>query len=299
MKSLIAILTYRRLGALQTMLKGIAQHCPQYKCAVFEDCGQRDATADYLQQGRYPEPKPELMATEYIPQIPDESNYFNMDVFMGDLNLGVAGNSNRALKYFMDSDYDHLCLCNDDLHVDGNFVDVYSRAHSELEVGMFCFCDFTHHESYKWTTYPMRGWKVKFLPRFTGIMMSVTRQTVEKAGYFDTTFGQFGEEHCDWTIRCRLAGGIRLNGQDMNCLDVETNTLRHQDVETSVIGIDRKLADEQAANAMQAASQSYSHRHFYRSFNLKTPPKAGGYRGAGLPVNKLLTCGYKLGTALV
>ena len=311
MKSAIAILTYRRLHALKAMLEGVEKHCPQYACAVFEDCGQRDNTADYLQKGREPVRRPELMATEYEPVYTDrgdDMNHQNVRVFMGDRNLGVAGNSNRALKWFMDGDWDHLLLCNDDLFVLGDFAKLYAEAHSELGVGLFCFCDFTEAspaisgapETYKWTTYPVRGWKVKFLPRFTGIMMSVTRKTVENAGYFDATFGQFGEEHCDWTIRCRLAGGIRLNNQDMNCLDIEHALLRHQDVETSMPrGKERQEADNEAGRIMREAARSYAYRHYYRPFRLKVPVKAGGYRGGGIPTQRLLEYGYNLVTDLV
>ena len=308
MKSAIAILTYRRLHALKAMLEGVEKHCPQYSCAVFEDCGQRDNTADVLCAGRVPEAQKPLMATKWIPDDPQAAKYPNVDVYMGDRNLGVAGNSNRALKWFMDGDWDHLLLCNDDLFVLGDFANLYARAHTELGVGMFCFCDFTEAspaisgapETYKWTSYPVRGWKVKFLPRFTGIMMSVTRKTVEAAGYFDASFGQFGEEHCDWTIRCRLAGGIRLNNQDMNCLDIEHALLRHQDVETSMPrGAERQQADVEASRIMHEAARSYVYRHFYRPFRLKMPLKAGGYRGGGIPASRLLDYGYNLVTDLV
>lgn len=308
MKSCIAVLTYRRLNALKTMLDGLSKYCPQYSTAVMEDCGQRDATADILCAGRSPEPQKHLMATRWIPEDLEKANYPNVDVYMGDRNLGVAGNSNKALKWFMDGDCDHLLLCNDDLFVLGDFADLYARAHQELGVGMFAFCDFTEAspaisgapETYKWTTYPVRGWKVKFLPRFTGIMMSVTRKTVEDAGYFDASFGQFGEEHCDWTIRCRLAGGIRLNNQDMNCLDVEHTLLRHQDVETSMPrGVERQMADEEASRVMQEAARSYAYRHFYRPFRLKLPSKAGGYRGGGISVSRLLDYDYNLVVDLV
>ena len=266
--------------------------------AVFEDCGNRDATADLLQAGRAPVVRPELMAIEYTP---DGRAPVSLEgqVFMGLRNLGVAGNSNRALKWFLDSDCDHLCLCNDDLHVLGDFASFYGRGHQDLGVGMFCFCDFTHHPSYKWTTYPWRGYKVKFLPRFTGIMMSVTRALVEKVGYFDAAFGQFGEEHCDYTIRVRLAGGIRLNDQDMNCLDLEHALLKHQDVETSVVGGARAEADREASIIMQQAAASYKHTHYYRPFRLRLPRLAGGYRGGGIPVQHLLEHGYVLVTDLI
>ena len=231
----------------------------------------------------------------------------NAQVFMGQRNLGVAGNSNRALKWFMDSKADHLCLCNDDLFVEGNFVDFYAKAHQDLNVGMFCFCDFTEKspaisgppESYKWTTYPWRGYKLKFLPRFTGIMVSITRSLLEKVGYFDAVFGQFGEEHCDFTVRCRMAGGIRIDKQDMNCLDVEHALLRHQDVETSVTGLTRKMADAEAAHIMEQCTRTYHNTHYYRPYRLKMPRMGGGYMGGGIPVRNLLACGYTLLTDLV
>jgi GT2 family glycosyltransferase len=293
MKSAIAIITYRRLHALLTMFSGIAQHCPHYSLGVFEDCGQRDETADFLQVGRKPVPNKTLWATEYVPVASQPSNMPNAQMFLGDHNLGVAGNSNRALKWFMDGDWDHLCLCNDDLHVKGDFVQYYAKAHEDLDVGMFCFCDFTG-DTYKWTTTPWRGYKVKFLPRFTGIMMSVTRKLVEKLGYFDSVFGQFGEEHCDYTIRARLAGGISLQGQPMNCLDVEHNLLAHQEVETSVVGAARQQADREASVIMRECSKSYGYRHYYRPFRLKQPVMAGGYRGGGIPAQQLLDNGYAL-----
>jgi len=307
MRSAVAILTYRRLHALQAMLRGLDDHCPQYPTAIFEDVGQRDSTADYLQKGRVPEKRPHLMAAEWIPQMPDQSNHFNTQVFMGDMNLGVAGNSNRALKWFMDSDCDHLCLCNDDLFVTGDFVKYYAAAHADLGVGMLCFCDFDKAspaisgppESYKWVTYPWRGYKVKMLPRITGIMISITRALVEKIGYFDAEFGKFGEDHVDYTIRARFAGFIRMEQQDMNCLDVEHNLLAHQDVQTSMVGAARRSADSEAAAVMQRSAFEYKFRHYYRPFRLLYPKFAGGYYGTGIPCRQLEQIGYRLVSDLV
>lgn len=305
MRSCIAILTYRRLNAICAMMQGVEQHCSVYKTAIFEDCGQRDGTFDYLTKGRSPlEVRTDLLATLYAPVGGDagETNYPNTEVYIGDRNLGVTGNSNRALKWFLDGDWDHLCLCNDDLFVTGDFVKFYAQAHQDLGTEMFCFCDFTEAspaisgppESYKWTTYRVRGYGVKFLPRFTGIMMSVTRKLVEKIGFFDAEFGRFGEEHCDYTIRARFAGGIRCEGQDMNCLDVEHNLLKHQDVPTSMSGIVRKHADTEARSIMERASFEYRFRHYYRPFRLTYPVMASGYYGAGIPCRQLEQIGYKL-----
>jgi len=288
------------------MMAGVEEHCPQYQTAIFEDCGQRDGTTDFLCAGRVPEPKPELRATMYTPGTDlMAANYPNAQVYTGDINLGVTGNSNRALKWFMDGDWDHLLLCNDDLLVTGDFAKFYAAAHQDLGVGMFCFCDFDKEspaisgkpETYKWTTYRCRGYGVKFLPRFTGIMMSVTRDLLTKIGYFDAEFGKFGEEHCDFTIRARMAGGIQCEGQDMNCLDVEHALLKHQDVQTSMSGPARTHADEEARGVMQRASFEYRFRHYHRRFHLTYPVMASGYYGAGIPCRQLDQIGYKIVTA--
>lgn len=281
-------------------MEGLQKHCSVYKTAIFEDCGQRDNTADILQAGRESTYRRDLAAFQYMPKDGPagfEARFPNVEVYMGETNLGVTGNSNRALRWFMEeTDADHLCLCNDDILVHGDFVKFYAQGHQDLGVGLWCFCDFTHHESYRWTSYRVRGYDVKFLPRFTGIMMSITRDLVEKVGYFDAAFGKFGEEHCDYTIRCRFAGGIRLENQDMNCLDLEHKLLAHQDCATSVTGQERRQADMESYQVMQQASQDYRWRHYYRPYRLWLPKMAGGYSGGGIPVSNLLDMGYRLVT---
>ena len=301
-KSLIGILTYRRLHALKTMMAGIEEHCPQYPVVISEDCGNRDGTTKFLTDRRTAEPVPLLQSTKYV--APDSGNcvYPNADVYIGDRNVGVAGNSNRILKVFADGDWDHLVLCNDDLLVTGDFVKFYAQAHRDLNVGMFCWCGFDkaspaisgRPETYKWTTYPWRGYGVKFLPRFTGIMISITRELFDKIGYFDSEFGKFGEDHCDFTVRARLAGGIRLDKQDMHCLDVEHKLLSYQEVETSVTGAVRHRADREASRIMQRAAYEYTHRHYYRPFGINFPESAGGYSGEGIACRVLSRIGYKL-----
>jgi hypothetical protein len=410
---------------------------------VFEDCGQRDGTERFLSQGRIAQPALHLLAEEYLvnPENHGSAQFPAVSMFLGTRNLGVTGNTNRALHWFLtETDADHLCLCNDDLHVDGDFVRLYGKAHQDLEVGFFCFSDFTDPK-YAFTTAQMRGYTVKFLSRYTGIMMSMTRELVEKIGYFDTAFGAFGEEHslpeegriwmadgtqrpigkvrkgdkvvgwvagrlrphlcpsevvgvksydselvqvvfesgrsflctpdhrwlnydggqythpaigrrlvqvmdpstelhtpfgrtedfrqpdrivqvlpvagahvyclrtrtgnyvaegyasknCDFTIRARFAGGIRLGGVDMHCLDIGHSFLRHQECATSMAGVERQRADIEASHVMQQASRNYSWRDYYRPFGLhRLPVLAGAHSGGGISVEHLRDCGYTL-----
>lgn len=301
MKSAIAIITYNRRHALEEELTGLMAHCRQYPVGIFEDCGHKDSTRAFLKQGAVPLVsevwRPELMADE----LRGVQGFSNVTAFLGAKNLGVSGNSNRALKWLMEeTDADHFCLINDDLHVYGDFVDFYKQAHLDLGVGMFCFCDFTG-PTYRWVDIKKRGYNVKLCPRMTGIMMSFTRELINAIGYFDMGFGKFGEEHCDFTVRARLAGHISLDGVMQQQLDVHhyrigeqpVELIKHQEVETSVAGSVRKQADAESVVAMKAASEGYRHRHLFRHFSLHLPKYAGGTRAAGIPVDGMLPA-YKL-----
>jgi len=292
-KSAIAVLTYNRRAVVEEELRGLHQHCAQYPTAVFEDCGHRDDARKFLKAGMgTPTWRPDLMADEYA-HAEGKQNY---KVFLGARNLGVSGNSNRAIRWFMkETDADYLCLLNDDLHVEGDFVEFYRQAHLDLGVGMFCFCDFTA-PTYRWVDIKKRGYNVKLCPRMTGIMMSFTRDMINAIGYFDMSFGKFGEEHCDFTVRARLSGNISLDGVMQQQIDVHhyrvgepaVQLIKHQEVETSMTGTVRKHADAESVVAMRAASESYRHRHLYRPFCLNLPKYAGGLRTAGIPVDSLL-----------
>lgn len=285
MSTAIAILTYNRINALKNTLFGLLQHCDQHRIGIFEDCGQRDGTESYLRGNTKGFEEKEIMAIRH------ESTHIGEKVqaFLGICNLGVAGNSNRALRWFTQTGCEHLILMNDDLHVLGDFVNFYKRAHTDLNVGMFSFCDFTHHPSYQWITVNSRGYQVKLCPRMTGIMMSMTRKVVETIGYFDSRFGKFGEEHCDYMNRARLARFIDLDGQMQPQIDLEPKRplLKHQDVETSVTGAERIAADQEASATMRQVASRYGLDPIYRPYQLRLPKMTAGIGGVGIPAENL------------
>jgi len=302
-KSAIAILTYNRLPALEKMLQGIDQHCPGYPCAIFEDAGQADGTRQWLRMSMPPDQlrnrdRPDLMAWEY-------EISFVRQAFIGHRNLGVAANSNRALRWFMgETDADHLCLCNDDLEVLGDFAAFYHQAHEDLGSGLYCFNDFWESPTHRWIIARSRGYRVRVFQRMTGIMLSVTRAAIAKAGYFDTRFAKFGEEHCDWTNRLRFCGQIKLDGLDQVCLDVEPTlpdgnpapaVLRHQNIPSSVTGAERAREDKLAEQRMHEASDRYKTEPHYRPFSLVWPGRMGGQSGNGIQMEE--APGYKIVTA--
>lgn len=291
MKSAIAILTYNRLPVLQEELNGIYEHCSQYPLAIFEDMGNRDGTASWLlkKTDGVAYERNDLMADEY--RCED-----GVRIFLARRNLGVAGNSNRAIKWFMEeTDADHLVLLNDDLHVLGDFVAWYAKAHTDLNIGMFSFCDFTHHASYRWIDVRKFGYIVKICPRMTAIMTSMTRKVIDAIGYYDAQFGKFGQEHCDHMNRARFAQFMNLDGMMQPQIDVHHHStsqsqralLKHQECETSVLGIDRQIANQTADEIIKEVGKSYRYRHLHRPFCLHLPKHAGAHGEQGIPVDEM------------
>jgi len=232
--------------------------------AIFEDCGQSDGTRQWLTSTTKKVPRPDLLATEH------SLGGGGPKAFLGTDNLGVSGNSNRALKWFMEeTKADHLLLCNDDVEFFGDAGNAYSSAHWATNIGLFCFCDFTSQQ-YKCTPVTYRGVQLKKLSRMTGMVMSITRQLVESIGYFDPQFGRFGEEHCDYTVRARYAGQQSIMGIHQYCLDIDPQTpvLKHQVVNSTISIQEKPLLDQAAGSMMREKSKRYPFTDPYLGFSL-------------------------------
>ena len=229
------------------VLAGLERHCGRYPLAIAEDCGLYDTTAEFLRSDRKPlDYRHDMLA--------DHTTYHKAQVFLGRHNLGVAGQSNRLIRWFMEeTKADHLCLLNDDLIVNGDFVAFYREAHQDLGFQLLSFCDF-NSETYRWVTVPARtprrSYNVKVLPRMTGIMLSFSRALVERIGYFDTAFGKFGDEHsapggslvacCDYKNRPieTIKEGDEILGWDSRPPNFFDNTLRG----SKVLGVLKRVA---------------------------------------------------------
>jgi GT2 family glycosyltransferase len=274
MKIAIAVLTWNRLPALQQILKGLGAHCSQHRQAVFEDAGIRDNTADSLLfcVQSVSEFKPEYRATHV--------KSMDVDVFLGSENLGVAGNSNRALRWFMqESECDYLCLCNDDLTVKGDFAAFYAEAWTKLKIGLFCYCGFTS-KMYAWDPDHVSGYVIKKLGRMTGAMMAMPRELVDRIGYFDMRFGKFGEEHVDFTNRARLAGYQQVRNRSQPCLDLKHDLLEHLEVPSTMVGHEKAEAEAIASQGVK--SIDYVADGLYRPYRLFNKIKVAGVDGDGI-----------------
>jgi GT2 family glycosyltransferase len=290
MSSAIAILTYNRIGPLQKTFGSVMQTKDRTSpVAIFEDCGQSDATRAWLRNNVQGERIESVLATRYT--LSKSTAPSRVEAFLGDENLGVAGNSNRALWWFMNhTTADHLMLCNDDIEFVGDATALYRTAHESTGIGLFCFCDFDS-EQFKCTPVLCRGTKLKKLSRMTGMMMSITRKLVESIGYMDPQFGPFGEDHCDFTVRARCAGHQAVNGQDLYCLDVEQPEpplLKHQVVASCIDPNDKPHLDAMANAVMVEKSKAYHFSDAYLAYSLKRNHLVDSINGRGTMADALL-----------
>jgi ankyrin repeat protein len=224
-KSCIAVLTYNRQSVLKPALESLAKHC-HAPIAIFEDAGFKDDTRKKLAVGA-PKLRPALEVEEYVG--PD------FTAFLGTSNLGVAGNTNRAIQWFLESDFDHLLLCNDDFIALGDFVSFYAQAHRDLGIGLFCFCDHEELE-YQPKVAELNGYTLHLHPRPTGLVISLTREVIETIGFFDVRYGRYGQEHVGFNYRAAKAGFLIVNGEEQKSIDVKPPRplLKNQNVFTAI-----------------------------------------------------------------
>ena len=277
MKSCIAVLTYNRLPVLQTFLRSIAQHMPNLPVAVFDD-GSADGTAEWLTA-----PDAEHVA-EYKARVSNNEGGAGLPpvrAFAGS-NLGVAGNSNRALRWFLtQTTCDHLLLCNDDMLATGDFAQVYATAHRRTDIGLFCWCRIG--TGYETIPHVYAGTNISLLTRLTGCLMSITRKLVESIGYFDPEFGQAGEEHCAYTYRAMLAGHQNVDGIGRAGIDVDGAPAQLQAVPSSIDATRKPEYDAHSQGVMRAESARYGVESPFRPYRLRPITTVGGRGSDGIP----------------
>ena len=282
MKSAVAILTYNRLPCLRTILASFKS--TETPMAIFEDAGHADDTRKFLSTGDATGTwDHELVAQRHT------GLRLNTECFLAKHNAGVAGNSNRAIFWFMRSNYDHLVLCNDDLILKEELVKIYAEAHEKTGVGLFCWDP--GYDATQDGRFEVNGVKLRAVNGMGGKILSFTRKMVEKIGYFDTRFGKFGEEHCDYNIRARVAGFLKVNQQDLHCVDTVHGHAVVQDVVSSV-GANRERLLAEAEKIMQKTMSEYAFTSPYRPYLLHRPPQfIGTAGGKGISAKALTSYG--------
>jgi hypothetical protein len=250
---------------------------PDVPVAIFDD-GSADGTAEWLTT---PDAK---HASEFKARVSDIEGGGGLPpvrAFTGS-NLGVAGNSNRALRWFLtQTTCDHLLLCNDDMLATGNFAQVYAAAHERTDIGLFCWCRIG--AGYETIPHMYAGTSISLLTRLTGCLMSMTRKLVESIGYFDPEFGQAGEEHCAFTYRAMLAGHQNVDGIGRAGIDVENVPAMLQSVPSSLDATKKPEYDARAQTVMRAEAVRYGVESPFRPYRLRPVATVGGRGSDGIP----------------
>jgi len=298
MSSAVALLTYQRLEVLIKTLDTLVEHTqPSVPIAIFDDGSRRDNTVEWL-RAQSTQPVLECSLKNLLDKIECEgfTTYYKdrpIEVYAAKHNLGVAANSNRAIKWFgMMVGYDHLFLANDDLVFHGDAVSAYAKAHKDLEIGLLCLNNLKD-DAHRWLTTNCRGYKLKIFRMMTGAVMSMTKSLIDDIGYFDVSFGRFGEEHCDFTNRARIKGFMQVLGKPQICIDIDFTppVLDHQhDVESSVVGVEKETCDAAASKAMSDKQAEYRVGIFYNPFRLRHTPFVNRHAGfdSGIKAKNML-----------
>ncbi len=278
MSTAIAITTYNRHSVLLNALQSIKTHMPNNPVAIFDD-GSSDGTAEWL-QNRCDSWE---WSSEYEAYYGVDRNLAAFEAFAGP-NLGVAGNSNRALRWFLKSKHDHLLLCNDDVVFRGNAGSEYARAHTQTGIGLFCLCNFGW-KGYETAAVTVRGVPLLLLTRLTGALQSITRETIERIGYFVPDFGKFGEEHCDYAYRA-AAGGLQAldAGAVHPGIDIPNPSAGLQVTDSSIPKDERPALDRIASDAMARQSVRYGTEGPFRPYRLRKTNVAANRGSDGLPI---------------
>jgi hypothetical protein len=272
----IAVLTWNRLPALKRILEGLKK-CNVQKVAVFEDAGMKDQTVGWISQN-WPqsESRPELVAYKRS----GSQTYPEITCYLGAENLGVAGNSNRAIRWFMEETAcDYLCLCNDDLEILGDFPRLYREAHLKTGIGLFSFCGIDNPDYQKYPAV-VNGIEIDVIPRLTGSMLAFPRKLVEDIGYFDTRFGKFGEEHCHFNTRAQISGHIRIGDKNYPSVDLRYPPITYQEVQPSASHAERTDFNKVASAGVK--SIDYIADGLYAPFRLFPEQICGGCDGLGI-----------------
>jgi len=180
-------------------------------------------------------------------------NYRGATIRLNLTNVGVAGNSNLALKDWSLSDHNEIHLLNDDIE----FIGVPRRIdYSECKLWLLNQTAFEAEEDHGDYIIPTQI--------FGGALL-MTREVLDCIGYMDTKFGRFGFEHIDYTNRAMFSGLTNINGvsrRGPSLKDGESG-FRYTDVQPSVLGDERLSLEDHSRRAMQ--STDYITSGFYRA----------------------------------
>lgn len=118
---------------------------------------------------------------------------------------GVAPSMNECLYNLRDCDV--IFLFNDDCWPKKEgWIEFFLDAFKKTRQNHFLYCDKKHHEYV--SDINLNGVKGELYNSCGGVFMAFTKRVIEKVGYVDTRYKQYGYEHAGYSRRIAIA---RLN----------------------------------------------------------------------------------------
>lgn len=218
-KSIVCVITYNRLDLLKDCLATLE---PFPMVAVFDD-GSIDGTVEWLEQWA-------------------NNAVLRRWTFPSDCRLGVARNSNRAIKFAMEKRADTLFLLNDDLLVkDTKIFDLYANAIEKTGFGYYCYTDkrspFKQSESFV-----VNDIELERHTSGDGAFIVMSRRAMETLGGFDPAYGLCAGEHFD-AARRASAAGLSRDTLDVAATKDMVRIRQYSEIVPRAIS-DRAIADE-------------------------------------------------------
>ena len=247
MKSIgIGIINYNRADLLNDLIMQLHKSIGEKYFIVVADDGSIDNSA-------------EICRAHQIPII-------------GNKNMGIAWNKNRALYYLMNfTDCDILILIENDCDIkDINWMTIW-RQSIEKWGHINCLHPSTIKkiESGNTCTEILGGNGTFDNPylctKISGICIGSRRDAIEEVGYFDTRFKGYGHEHSEWTLRFRRIGlgykEIILNNKTIKCNLMISGGVDGKDVLSS----SNKTNLEENRRIMDECKADITYRHPWRT----------------------------------
>ena len=239
MKIGLGIITYNRLDTLKQCFQSVLDtDYKLLKSVVIADDSSTDGTHDWLRKNRnllYP--------------------------VIGDKNVGIARNSNRALQALRKFDFGFLI--NDDIYFKKpGWVSTYLKAMVESPYKHFCFMGGSNGIGYSHSEY-FNGIEVTHHSLSMGSFLTFNKEILKQVGGFDSRFGIYGLEHTDWSERIGFAGLSRkfdVHGYYDSCKvvdvsnsldyigDIEVNSVFNDSQKLDFLTEARSLSNEVRAN---------------------------------------------------
>lgn len=205
----IGILSYNRLRSLRRLMDSIIKYTDLTKTTVFIS---DDASTDK-----------ELLT--YL------SGLTNVVVINNSVRGGIAVNSNRLLRCL--DRFKYGFLLNDDMEVlKHGWEDYYVQAMEKSKLAHLVYRESGVYKAdlgNEVTINELAFYKVTERPH--GAFLAFTHEFLEKAGYFNTSYGTYGMEHVDWSLR---AAEVKLQPDGFYDVAGSTSYVKLHDDDSSI-----------------------------------------------------------------